>query len=53
MKKLILLVPILLLSCNKTESVKMSISTADTIAQNPILEYDTAKVAELLQEDRE
>ena len=45
MKKLILLVPILLLSCNKTESVKMSTSTADTIAQNPILEYDTAKVA--------
>ena len=45
MKKLILLIPIFLLSCNKTESVKMSTSTADTIAQNPILEYDTAKVA--------
>ncbi|MCP2036923.1 hypothetical protein [Chryseobacterium sp. HSC-36S06] len=46
MKKLILLIPIFLLSCNKTESVKMSASTADTVAQNPKLENDTANVAE-------
>ncbi|UFK98814.1 hypothetical protein [Kaistella faecalis] len=44
MKKLIMLIPILLFSCNKTESVKISTSKADTVAPNPISEDDSAKV---------
>lgn len=42
MKKLILLIPILLLSCNKSESVNEAISSADNLQQTSVLK-DSAK----------
>ena len=41
MKKLLLLAPIILWSCNKSDSVKESTSSVDTLQQRPV-ERDSA-----------